>query len=66
MGGGTSYQKTLKLLGLGDVNPAVFFNDFDVLHFVVESVEIKRHGESKGRRGGTFYSSNRNNLPPEF
>lgn len=34
-----TYQKTLKLLGLSDVNPAVFFNDFDVFHFIIESVK---------------------------
>lgn len=32
-----SYQKTFKLFSLCDVNPAVLFNDFDVLYFVVES-----------------------------
>lgn len=32
-----TYQKTLKLLGLCDVNPAVFLNDFDVFYFVIES-----------------------------
>lgn len=50
MGGGTSYQKTLKLLGLGDVDPAVFLNDFNVLHFVVESAESKRHGDGEKKK----------------
>lgn len=34
-----TYQKALKLLGLSDVDPAVFFNDFDVFYFIVESVK---------------------------
>lgn len=34
-----TYQQTLKLLGLSDVNPAVFFNDFDVFYFIIESVK---------------------------
>ena len=34
-----TYQKTFKLLGLSDVNPAVFFNDFNVFHFIIESVK---------------------------
>lgn len=51
VGSGTSYQKALELLGLGDVDPAVFFNDFDVLHFVVESVECKRQRDrERGER----------------
>lgn len=36
------YQKTLELLGLGDVNPAVFFNDFDVFYVIIESVNKKQ------------------------
>lgn len=55
-----TYQKTLKLLGLGDVDPAVFFNDFDVLHFVIESVEKTHHRqrEKQGRikKRETFYT----------
>lgn len=34
-----TYQKTFELLGLSDVNPAVFFNDFDVFYFIVESLK---------------------------
>lgn len=40
-----TYQKTLKLLGLSDVNPAVFFNDFDVFYFIIESA--KQNTENK-------------------
>lgn len=39
-----TYQQTFKLLCLGDVYPAVFFNDFDVLYFIVESVK-RNHQE---------------------
>lgn len=38
-----TYQKALKLLGLSDVDPAVFFNDFDVFYFIVESVKSHRN-----------------------
>lgn len=37
--GHMTYQKTLKLLGLSDVNPAVFFNDFDVFYLIIKSVK---------------------------
>lgn len=57
-----TYQQTLKLLGLSDVNPAVFFNDFDVFHFVVESVESKHHRQRE--REGRL-KKKRNILQPE-
>lgn len=34
-----TYQKAFKLLGLSDVNPAVFFNYFDVVYLIIESVK---------------------------
>lgn len=34
---GPTHQKALEPLGLGDVNPAVFLDHFDVLDFVIES-----------------------------
>lgn len=34
-----TYQKAFKLLGLSDVNPAVFFNHFDMFYLIVESVK---------------------------
>lgn len=39
-----SYQEALKLLGLSDVNPAVFFDDFDVFYFIIEPVKRNHIG----------------------
>lgn len=37
-----THQETLKLFGLGDVDPAVLLDDFDVFYLVVESVKKKK------------------------
>ncbi len=44
-----THQKTFKLLRLSDVNPAVFFNDFDVLYFIVESVKPNATESPRGQ-----------------
>ena len=41
-----THQETLKLLGLGDVDPAVFLDDFNVFYLVVESVKKKKKKKS--------------------
>lgn len=37
-----THQETLKLFGLGDVDPAVLLDDFDVFYLIVESVKKKK------------------------
>lgn len=49
-----TYQKALKLLGLSDVNPAVFLNDFDVLYFIIKSVKPKHHRKSPRRTESVY------------
>lgn len=49
-----TYQKALKLLGLSDVNPAVFLNDFDVLYFIIKSVKSQRHRKSPRRTESVY------------
>lgn len=36
---GFSYQEAFELLGLRDVNPVVFLNNFNVLHFIIKPVK---------------------------
>lgn len=36
-----THQEALELLGLGDVNPAVFLDHLDVFNFIVESGNVK-------------------------
>lgn len=39
-----THQEALELLGLGDVNPAVFLDHLDVFDFIVESGSVKQAG----------------------
>lgn len=36
-----THQEALELLGLGDVDPAVFLDHLDVFNFIVESGSVK-------------------------